>query len=392
MRVTSLEPGRRPLPTRCRARHAARRRARARSPSSATTARARPLAVAGDTEAVPIGGAAKLVTLLVTLDSLPLPADGGGPDDPASAPRTTPTTCATSGEGSRTLPVSPGETWTERDVVRAVLLASSNNHADTLVRWAFGGVDAYVEARERLARRERLHRDSRRRRDRTLGRQRRHRRGARPPRRHRPRRPRTRRDAGRAPATRPPRRPQRARPRRPRRATAACARSPAASPTRPASASSSRRAARRRGRRGRPAPHHRRDAAHARLRDARRRRSPTAVSRPPRHPRRSRSSPRERPTPASRHAWGDTADLDRVGRVERMPRGAAHSARHPSPSSEFTTAPEGRDVGRVSVSRPRTARSPHHSSSRATSATRARSGGSTHPAALIGAFSPVSED
>ena len=30
--------------------------------------------------------------------------------------------------------------------MRAVLLASSNNHADTLARWAFGGVDAYVEA------------------------------------------------------------------------------------------------------------------------------------------------------------------------------------------------------------------------------------------------------
>ena len=31
-------------------------------------------------------------------------------------------------------------------MVRAVLLASSNNHADTLVRWAFGGVEPYVEA------------------------------------------------------------------------------------------------------------------------------------------------------------------------------------------------------------------------------------------------------
>ena len=51
-----------------------------------------------------------------------------------------------SGQGSRTLPVLPGETWTERDVVRATLLASSNNHADTLVRWAFGGVEPYVVA------------------------------------------------------------------------------------------------------------------------------------------------------------------------------------------------------------------------------------------------------
>ena len=42
------------------------------------------------------------------------------------------------------LQVSPGDTWTERDVLRAVLLASSNNHADTLARWAFGSVDHYV--------------------------------------------------------------------------------------------------------------------------------------------------------------------------------------------------------------------------------------------------------
>jgi serine-type D-Ala-D-Ala carboxypeptidase (penicillin-binding protein 5/6) len=103
------------------------------------------VAVAGDSAAVPIGGAAKLVTVLATLDSLPLPADGEGPsirigpDDYTDYVRY-------SSEGSRTLQVSPGETWTERDVVRAILLASSNNHADTLVRWAFGTVDAYVEA------------------------------------------------------------------------------------------------------------------------------------------------------------------------------------------------------------------------------------------------------
>ena len=92
----------------------------------------------------------------------------------ASALPTTPTTSRYSAEGSRTLQVSPGDTWSERDVVRAVLLASSNNHADTLARWAFGGVDAYVDGRERLARRTGVHRHSRRRRDRALGRQRRH--------------------------------------------------------------------------------------------------------------------------------------------------------------------------------------------------------------------------
>ena len=102
------------------------------------------IASAGDPAAVPIGGAAKLVTLLVTLDSLPLPADGAGPAIPIG-PEDYVDYLRYSGEGSRALPVSPGETWTERDVVRAVLLASSNNHADTLVRWAFGSPDAYVE-------------------------------------------------------------------------------------------------------------------------------------------------------------------------------------------------------------------------------------------------------
>ncbi|GAA4365827.1 serine hydrolase [Agromyces bauzanensis] len=102
------------------------------------------VAIAGETAAVPIGGAAKLVTLLVTLDSLPLPAEGAGPDIPIG-PADYTDYLRYSGEGSRVLQVSPGETWSQRDVVRAVLLASSNNHADTLVRWAFGAVAQYVD-------------------------------------------------------------------------------------------------------------------------------------------------------------------------------------------------------------------------------------------------------
>ncbi|MFC9558156.1 hypothetical protein [Agromyces sp. NPDC056965] len=103
------------------------------------------LGVAGDTEAVPIGGAVKLVTVLATLDSLPLPPDGGGPEITISAADYTDYLRYVA-EDTRTLDVLPGQKWTERDVVRAVLLASSNNHADTLARWAFGGVDPYVEA------------------------------------------------------------------------------------------------------------------------------------------------------------------------------------------------------------------------------------------------------
>ncbi|QEO15780.1 hypothetical protein FLP10_16145 [Agromyces intestinalis] len=103
------------------------------------------VAQSGGDDAVPIGGAAKLVTLLVTLDSLPLPPDEDGPGVTIK-PADYTDYLNYQKEDARTLQVSPGETWTERDVVRAVLFASSNNHADTLARWAFGSVEKYVTA------------------------------------------------------------------------------------------------------------------------------------------------------------------------------------------------------------------------------------------------------
>ncbi|MCD5346934.1 hypothetical protein PX701_15930 [Agromyces sp. H3Y2-19a] len=102
------------------------------------------LATAGETGVVPIGGAAKLVTVLATLDSLPLPDDGPGPAIKIG-PADYTDYLDHSKAGNRTLQVSPGDSWSERDVVRAVLFASSNNHADTLARWAFGSVDGYVD-------------------------------------------------------------------------------------------------------------------------------------------------------------------------------------------------------------------------------------------------------
>lgn len=102
------------------------------------------VATAGAAEPLPIGAAAKLVTALVTVDALPLAAGEAGaqltigPEDYTDYLRY-------AADDARTLPVSPGERWSERDAVRAVLIASSNNHADTLARWAFGSVDAYVE-------------------------------------------------------------------------------------------------------------------------------------------------------------------------------------------------------------------------------------------------------
>ncbi|MFF2369547.1 hypothetical protein [Agromyces sp. NPDC058110] len=104
------------------------------------------LATAGSADAVPMGGAAKLVTILATLESLPLPApgEGEGPRIKIAAADYT-DYLRYEADGSRALRVSPGDSWTQRDVVRAILLTSSNNHADTLARWAFGSVDAYVD-------------------------------------------------------------------------------------------------------------------------------------------------------------------------------------------------------------------------------------------------------
>ena len=105
----------------------------------------KPFAVAGTTDAVPIAGIAKVIAALVTIDEKPLAVGKAG--DKISI--TTPDYAAYidySKEGARTLPVFRGEKWTEEQVLQAVLLGSSNNHADTLVRWAFGSVDAYVEA------------------------------------------------------------------------------------------------------------------------------------------------------------------------------------------------------------------------------------------------------
>lgn len=104
-----------------------------------------PLAVAGTADPLPLAAIAKVVTALVVLDAKPVEVGAAGPS-------ATLTTDDYQGyldytrSGARTVTVFQGETWTEREMLQAMLLGSSNNHADTLARWAFGSVDAYVEA------------------------------------------------------------------------------------------------------------------------------------------------------------------------------------------------------------------------------------------------------
>ncbi len=103
-----------------------------------------PIAVAGTPEAVPMASVAKVITALVVLEAMPITDDAG------------PTITLTPVDyedflgydraGARTVTVFADEVWTEQEMLQALLLGSSNNHADTLARWAFGSVDAYVTA------------------------------------------------------------------------------------------------------------------------------------------------------------------------------------------------------------------------------------------------------
>ncbi|MEJ3404514.1 hypothetical protein WDJ51_07200 [Rathayibacter sp. YIM 133350] len=104
-----------------------------------------PVATTGIADPVPVAGLAKIVAALVVIDAKPIDVGRTGPavtisnEDYADYIRYT-------NEDARSVPVFVGETWTERELLQAVLLGSSNNHADTLARWAFGSVDAYVDA------------------------------------------------------------------------------------------------------------------------------------------------------------------------------------------------------------------------------------------------------
>jgi serine-type D-Ala-D-Ala carboxypeptidase (penicillin-binding protein 5/6) len=104
-----------------------------------------PLAAAGLSEPVPLGGTAKVITALVVLDAKPLAAGEQGPaltisreDYDGFLGYIT--------ESSRAVPMITGEQWSQRDVLIAMLLGSSNAHSDVLARWAFGSIDGYLAA------------------------------------------------------------------------------------------------------------------------------------------------------------------------------------------------------------------------------------------------------
>lgn len=102
-----------------------------------------PFATGGTDEARPMASAAKLVTALVVLAAKPLGAGEEGPAVTMTA-QDYEDYVDYANNGARTVAVFPGENWTERELLQALVLGSSNNHADTIARWAFGSVDAYL--------------------------------------------------------------------------------------------------------------------------------------------------------------------------------------------------------------------------------------------------------
>jgi len=104
-----------------------------------------PIAAAGKTEPLPMASIAKVVTALVVLDAKPMAADETGPSVTLTAADFL-SYLDYDKAGARAVAVFADEQWTERELLQAMLLGSSNNHADSVARWAFGSVDAYVVA------------------------------------------------------------------------------------------------------------------------------------------------------------------------------------------------------------------------------------------------------
>jgi D-alanyl-D-alanine carboxypeptidase (penicillin-binding protein 5/6) len=88
---------------------------------------------------------AKVITALVVLKAKPIPTGESGPSITLTAADFQ-SYLDYDSAGARTVTVFAAEQWTELEVLQALLLGSSNNHADTVARWAFGSVDAYVVA------------------------------------------------------------------------------------------------------------------------------------------------------------------------------------------------------------------------------------------------------
>lgn len=123
--------------------------------ASAVAAGSELLGAAGDTEALPIDGATRLITALVVAERFPLAADAAGPAVPIGEADYQDFRARLEA-GERTIAVYPGDTWSQREVLQAALLSDSGNHATTLALWAYGSNENYLSAARTWAQKNHL--------------------------------------------------------------------------------------------------------------------------------------------------------------------------------------------------------------------------------------------
>jgi serine-type D-Ala-D-Ala carboxypeptidase (penicillin-binding protein 5/6) len=98
---------------------------------------------------VPVGSTAKTITALAVLSRKPIKNAGQGPSITLDAADVALFNNYYSQGGSVTQ-VSVGEQITELQALQSMLLPSSNNMADSLAKWAFGSIDAYLSYANRM--------------------------------------------------------------------------------------------------------------------------------------------------------------------------------------------------------------------------------------------------
>lgn len=103
------------------------------------------LASEGDQSSGPIASITKVITSLVVLDEHPLGVGEAGPEiDYTEAD--VDIYWDTIAENGSSAPVVAGMSLSQRETLIALLLPSANNYAESLAVWAFGSMDAYLEA------------------------------------------------------------------------------------------------------------------------------------------------------------------------------------------------------------------------------------------------------
>ncbi len=103
------------------------------------------LAQGSDASARPIASITKVITSLVVLDAKPLAADESGPTITMTQDDVDEYRRQIANNGSAE-PVAAGVDFTQRELLDLVLIASANNYAETMARWAFGSQDAFLGA------------------------------------------------------------------------------------------------------------------------------------------------------------------------------------------------------------------------------------------------------